>query len=430
MIERYLLIALLREPSKIIRFFERKINGKCFSDPVLGKIFDIISWCYKKFNTFPNDIELRALLEKSKMNDDQKREVLLTYTDLLKSQEEVNFDIMFNQFLEALKRRLLEETVKSTLSALNSQSVDTIISSLKEDVARLDLVSRERIEEMSISDVTLRQERLEKGLVQEGIPTGFPTFDRITGGLRPGQLVVVVSGVKEGKTTFLLNVGYHAFSQGKNVLFITTEMSVEQISLRFDSRATGIPYSKLRDCSLTEEERISYKEYLDSLSKRQNKFYICDVPGITPSGVFSKIKELGPFDIVIVDYLGLMLSDREVSSGWERISVIMEDLKRVALSENVVILTAAQVNREGVKTKSDEYGIEFIALSFTIPAHADMVISIRLENRELLQVSDVCTMIASVLVSRETTPFKFVIDAFFGKMLLVERQDITRMTVI
>jgi replicative DNA helicase len=62
-----------------------------------------------------------------------------------------------------------------------------------------------------------------------GIPTGFPEYDKATGGLVPSRLKVVASPPKTGKSAHGLNVGINvAVQQGIPVLYIDTEMPTEE----------------------------------------------------------------------------------------------------------------------------------------------------------------------------------------------------------
>ena len=62
-----------------------------------------------------------------------------------------------------------------------------------------------------------------------GMPTGFPEYDRQTGGLVPGRLKVVAATAKTGKSAHALNIAKHvAIHERIPVLYIDTEMPTEE----------------------------------------------------------------------------------------------------------------------------------------------------------------------------------------------------------
>ena len=68
-----------------------------------------------------------------------------------------------------------------------------------------------------------------------GLPTGFDEFDRKTGGLRPGDLVIVAGRPSMGKTTFAVNMAEFAALQGgvkASVAIFSMEMPSEQLMTR------------------------------------------------------------------------------------------------------------------------------------------------------------------------------------------------------
>ena len=88
---------------------------------------------------------------------------------------------------------------------------------------------------------------------------------------------------------------------------------------------------------------------------------------------------------------------------------------------NIPIITAAQANRDGIKEAKYKYNVENIGLSHLISAHADTLLSLRLTDRDELEVSDVVEMTAATIAIRDDKGCRFTIDACFDKMLMAER---------
>ncbi len=79
-----------------------------------------------------------------------------------------------------------------------------------------------------------------------GLATGFHDFDRLTGGLEPGQLVIVAARPAVGKTIFGCNVANHVASRGGSALFFTLEMGAREIGMRILSARTRVSVHDMR----------------------------------------------------------------------------------------------------------------------------------------------------------------------------------------
>ena len=78
-----------------------------------------------------------------------------------------------------------------------------------------------------------------------GLPTGFTDFDKMTGGLRPGDLVIVAGRPSMGKTTLAVNMAeyaaLHPREKRASVAIFSMEMPSEQVITRMLSSIGGVP---------------------------------------------------------------------------------------------------------------------------------------------------------------------------------------------
>src|SRR6185312_7358176 len=82
-----------------------------------------------------------------------------------------------------------------------------------------------------------------------GLPTGFIDFDRKTGGLRPGDLVIVAGRPSMGKTTLAVNMAENAALDVKtaaSVVIFSMEMPSEQLLMRMMSSLARVPLGSIR----------------------------------------------------------------------------------------------------------------------------------------------------------------------------------------
>src|SRR5210317_871194 len=84
--------------------------------------------------------------------------------------------------------------------------------------------------------------------VEEKIPFDLEFFNKITqGGLSNKSLNIALAGTGVGKSLFMCHMASAAISLGKNVLYITLEMSEEKIAERIDANMMNVPIQDLKD---------------------------------------------------------------------------------------------------------------------------------------------------------------------------------------
>lgn len=173
------------------------------------------------------------------------------------------------------------------------------------------------------------------------LSTGFSQLDKILGGgFLNGGLYILAARPGMGKTTLALNLAEN-FRGG--VLFVSLEMSENQLTAKRMARETGIPSNRLllgNDLSEGEYEKIcAAASKLSQSGVVANRRMGATVPEI--SVMARSVKGLSA---IVVDYLGLVQSDQS-GSRYETVTEISGALKRLAMSLNVPVLALAQLNR-------------------------------------------------------------------------------------
>lgn len=180
------------------------------------------------------------------------------------------------------------------------------------------------------------------------LPSGFPNLDKVLGGgfLR-GGLYIIAARPGMGKSTFGLNLAEN-FPGG--VLFVSLEMSPEQLTAKRLARETGIPSNRLlMGEGLTDDE---YMKICSASSKLSGSgLTVNRKMGATVAEISVMVRSVKNLSAVVVDYLGLI---REKGPNrYEQITQVSGALKRLAISLNVPILALAQLNR-AAETRNDK----------------------------------------------------------------------------
>ena len=427
-VEKEFLSNVLTSAENIQLAAEKQVEEELLVDPINKKLFGIVLWYFQKYNGMLSQDTLKLILDKSKIDDTSKQKVALLFTELQGSTYEVRpLTFIIDQLKHDYQSFKLRETLVNAVHELEASRVKESIDSLKEGIVKLELTGRDDIREGFIDksadarfahyvDIKTNPDKY------KGIHIGFPTFDSVTNGVRGGQLMVLIAAVKEGKSTCLLNIAHNAHLGGHNVLYVSVEMPKEQIERRYDSRASGLSYSKIRDGRLNPTEEAIYKRCHENQKARANKFYVIDSHDCSTTYLRSKIRTFPhKIDLIVLDYLTLVQPSVRGRDQWEAIGKTTEEVRSIARELNIPIITAAQANREGIKESKYKYGVENVGLSHLISAHADTLLSLRLTDRDELEVSDVVEMTAATIAIRDDRGCRFTIDACFDKMLMTER---------
>jgi replicative DNA helicase len=184
-----------------------------------------------------------------------------------------------------------------------------------------------------------------------GLTTGFRDLDGITGGLEPGQLVIVAARPSVGKTVFGCNVADHVARSGGSVLFCTMEMSRREIGMRIMSARASVSVQAMRSGT---KDADDWRRMSDQVpTAKQQRLMIDDTAAVTVGHVRAKARRLSRqagLSLVVLDYLQLMRRWRQPHPGDGQ---YQPRLKALAKELQVPIIALAQLNR-GVEGRADK----------------------------------------------------------------------------
>jgi replicative DNA helicase len=245
-----------------------------------------------------------------------------------------------------------------------------------------------------------------------GVPTQFHKLDEMTGGLQPGDLVILAARPSMGKTALALNMAQHAcITQPKHqhlpederpprypTLVFSLEMSAGQLIERILCSEARVDASRLRAGRMVEQEFRELVQAADRLHKAPLFIDDSGAPTIleirararrfrqdrqlfAPKDDSGKKKALG---LVVVDYLQLCRGGKgRYDSREQEISEISRGLKAIAKELELPVLALSQLNR-GVDSRSDHRPqLSDLRESGAIEQDADVIMFIYREARYL-----------------------------------------------
>ena len=261
--------------------------------------------------------------------------------------------------------------------------------------------------------------------LEEKMPFDLAMFNEITeGGLANKTLNVILAGTGVGKSLCMCHMAANSVSQGKNVLYITLEMSEERIAERIDANLMNLPIGQLKDLSKQMfEDRISKIN-----AKIQGRLIVKEYPTASAhAGHFKalinelKLKRNFAPDIIFIDYLNICSSSRFKSgsnqNSYTIIKSIAEELRGLAVEEDLPIVTATQTTRGGYNNSDVE--LTDTSESFGLPATADLMIAL-ISTEELEKLGQIMVKQLKNRYSDITRNKRFMIGVDRSRMKLFD----------
>jgi replicative DNA helicase len=192
-----------------------------------------------------------------------------------------------------------------------------------------------------LQDVEARRER---GGRLAGLATGFRRFDRMTGGLEPGQLVILAARPSVGKTIAACNIASHAAAGGSPVLFCTLEMTRREIAARILAARSHVTVHAMRSGT---SERGHWDAMSDAITASTNwPMFIDDQPAVSVAYVRAKARRIQRTEglgLVVIDYLQLIRGTGDTRA--QEVGSVSRGLKALAKELHVPVIALAQLNR-------------------------------------------------------------------------------------
>jgi replicative DNA helicase len=190
--------------------------------------------------------------------------------------------------------------------------------------------------------------QMESGQGVIGVPSGFHDLDRMTGGFKDSDLIIVAGRPSMGKTSLALNIALHAALESKKAIAIfSLEMSKEQLTERLLTEQAQIDAQRLHRGLLSEAEYDRVSNALGPLGEAA--IYIDDTPAMDELTLQLKARQAKMrhnIDLVVVDYLQLMHGrSRGDDNRVQEVSSISRAPKGLARELRIPVIAISQLSR-------------------------------------------------------------------------------------
>jgi replicative DNA helicase len=270
-----------------------------------------------------------------------------------------------------------------------------VLRSLQDRLFRIEDSVRTGVsaEPRDMADVTAavlreHEEAVARGGGLAGISWGYDSLDHRTGGMRPGDLLILAGRPGMGKTALGAGIAARSAHRGSKVLFVSCEMRPEGVAARIIAALAGLPLGAVlrgvvldpgsnafRPLDAAENGRLI--EARRAAAALPISMLRAGGPTIgTIRAAASRQASRGGLDLVVIDYLGLLRPPEGMSPNTPKaveLGEISRAAKLMAMDLGVPVLMLAQINREAAKRDDKIPVLTDLRDSGAIEQDADLV---------------------------------------------------------
>lgn len=426
--EKEIFMFMLKKPEYLL-----EVKKDFFTNDDLQYVAVTARDFYKKFREAPSCEQMKRLIKDNDKNITDETVDNIYSVDILSLDQDWLMNTTEGWIMwRAFNTNLVKSAAYIKTVDVSAENVRDVVKRATDMVSDTSLISFDKNMGKNFFDVDSH-----KSIRENKIPFTWDYWNSISsGGLDPKTLHVYIGFTNVGKSIVLCNDAAAFVRQGKNVLFISCEMSEEKVIRRIGANLFDMTldnYDKMVDSPSSVRRQM--KILTDGSFMPLGKLYVKQYPtgectALDIERYVKEIEEQEKFkvDVVIVDYLGIMCDYRNpnTENTYLKGKHISEDLRAVAIKHDLIIDTAAQIGRSA--GDSSDINITDISESMGVMHTADSSIGL-IQTEEMrygVNNDGIPYYWLKILKVREgegkDTKFKVNID--YNKMKLNETTDI------
>jgi replicative DNA helicase len=378
-LEKYFFAFVLETP----KYFHR-IKPVYFKNNKIKYVYEVIREYYLDLDK-PKVPGNKKILELIRLYDPDGETIPDNFLEMLLSVDAG--DLIENSDDDYLKKAL-----HSWITSKNmNNSFETIVDYIR-DMDEIDYSNTEKVSEKVrelITNATLMNyddddlglnffdpESHIQDIARNKISSGWASIDELmNGGWDRKTLNLILGASNSGKSLWLGNIAVNAAENGKNVAYITLEMSDKKVMKRLGSNRLRIPideYDKRsRDVAYMEKKMKALKKRSsftgnggDMFNTTVGEIYVKEYASgtCTVADVDNYVKNLEEkkgikIDMVVVDYLTIMQPEKSRDSNlFTNGKYLSNGLRAIAQTRDLVMVTAMQIGKDGYGANDIDLG--------------------------------------------------------------------------
>jgi len=344
------------------KHFLPRINKNWFTDKVSVKLIEVMTDMYY------NNIEIDYV---SLSKHFERKEVI----EIIQLQQEASGIMDLKPHLLQLEYEYIKRQVVAGVLALN---IEKDLEGLVGDIQKVldETTFSTHKEPSSIVKVTNKVVdqivyNAEKGGTLTGKPTGWQFLDKYIGGYNEGDLIVMAGRPGMGKTAIALTLTKEFAQRGGKALFISLEMSNEQLAKRYISLIGDIENWKIRNGVLKSHE---IEQVCNIANNQQIEFFIDDDVDSRIAQIKAKAKlhkSRKGLDLLVIDYIQLIKGTK--TNREQEVAEISRTLKLLAKELKITVMILAQLSRKSEERADKRPMLSDLRESGAIEQDADIV---------------------------------------------------------
>ena len=353
--EKSILSSMFQDPQQFIGLaIENKLTEDHFYQPAHGALFKVLLELFE--NNEP--IELvslsQTLMDRSLMTSvggPSAVTEIYTYSPT-HAHFEHHLNIVKDKYV---LRSVIQHCTEAITRAYDDQEeVEELLDNVESQVLAI-REGAERNKEETIADhmktvIANFEAFIHRDEESRGLMTGYSEIDKMTNGLKPGEMFIVAARPSMGKTSLAMNLIEHfSLDLGLPAMMFSLEMGAFQLVERLLYARARFDKSKvMRGFTPVKADFKNIKTASEEI--KNCKLIIDDTPGISINELRAKArrkKKEEDIQVIAIDYLQLMRSNsKQAQNSREReVAEISAGLKGLAKELNIPIIVLAQLNR-------------------------------------------------------------------------------------
>lgn len=322
----FAVLALVLQDPKLFRDVAG-LPGEAFFEPLYREIFLAL----KKLYRFGRSLSLplvKDILSSGGLYTAQVEEILLSMSVRYTL---ADVPVLWEGYKEKLFNSFYKRIAIQIASEIQADAQNNLMDAkhLLEKTKRKVQILEERL--YSQTQDVLTPADLKEVLSAEIRPREIPKslLSSITKGFLPGELVLIAARPAVGKTALLLAEAYEIASAGYSVLFVSREMTEWELMQRLNRYTSG------------------------RIHEEMPEHFFVTTTARTPSEIAIAARQVKA-EFVFVDYVQRLSADIKTYTREQEVGAISQQLKDIALDLGIVVVAAAQLNRELEKRENRE----------------------------------------------------------------------------
>jgi replicative DNA helicase len=254
-------------------------------------------------------------------------------------------------------KRKIKKAADKMGEATKGKSLEETLEIVKEQIHDVNQVGgkQNKYQVASMIDyIDASKERYQNWGQLQGLSTGFPSIDQLTLGMVGGELIIVAGPTSRGKTLLAMNIANNVAKKGGRVLFVTLEMTHEELTSRYMFANGGWETNDFATVAA------------NTIFQQNDELDWKDIDGLMQNA-----KEQLDVDLVIIDHLHYFT--RELQNVAEDLGRITKEFKKNAKRYNIPVILISHIRKMG---KDEELSGESLRGSSLIAQDADIVLMV------------------------------------------------------